>query len=77
MKISKSLIAVAAAVVVAVGTFFATGIPVGDAIAIALDSEKAKTACIELLTAPASDSATGEPAPVVVTPAEVSPAPAQ
>lgn len=45
----KTLIALAASAVVALGSVFALDVPVGDAVAIALDKEQAKAACIKLI----------------------------
>ena len=45
----KKIIAVAAALVVAAGAYFANGLPLSDALAIATDSAKANQACADLL----------------------------
>lgn len=54
----KSLIALAAGAVVALGSFFAFDVPVTDALAIATDKEKAKAACARLIDGEGAETAT-------------------
>lgn len=48
--IIKKFIPLIAAVVIAVASFFAYDLPIGDAIAIATDNDQAKAACERLLS---------------------------
>lgn len=45
----KKLVPFIAAAAVAAGSYFAAGTPVGEALQIAFDADKAKAACVQLL----------------------------
>lgn len=61
----KAIAAIASAVVIAVASFFVSGTPIADAVAIVFDKEKAVTACDELLNGDANAGAADSvPAPV-------------